>query len=106
MSEFVRGDYVQVERMPGVVCWVVGMEMEEFLPDPEHDCEAEGEEPGDCTYCAFWGSEPEHWERRPTGYLIVRMVGDDKDLQADPDDCTKVEPEEFCVACGQHGCRW
>ena len=45
---------------------------------------------------------------RPSGQIIVRMVGDDRRHVVDPDDCTVVDEDatDICYRCGQTGCGW
>jgi hypothetical protein len=106
MASFDVGSFVRVKSLQGMACWVVGLEMEEYLPEPFHDCVAEDFDPDDCPVCCHWGSDSEDWEMRPTGKLWVRMVGHDKTNAVDPDECEPIDEADFCSSCGQIGCRW
>lgn len=41
-----------------------------------------------------------------TGFLLMRMVGDDRAHVIDPDDVTPIEEDAFCHTCGSTGCHW
>lgn len=41
---------------------------------------------------------------RPTGRVLVVMVGDDVRTAVDPEDLTPIEDADYCSECGQIGC--
>lgn len=40
-----------------------------------------------------------------TGYIVARMIGDDRYFVFERDEITPIEREEFCSECGQIGCK-
>jgi hypothetical protein len=96
MSE-LTGKYVTVPWYRGVACYVRGP-VKVYEPD------------------VCYVSDPETGEEIPeeTGYgewvngdgsrLRLVMVGDDREFEADADECTLISDDDFCSDCGQVGC--
>lgn len=88
---FRRGDDVRSKRYPGIAMWVTGYATRD--PDPM------GWDPWDGPY-----------DERPkvVDYqtAVVRMVGDDRDIEIDIADLEPLDPDDFCPECGQIGCAW
>lgn len=71
---------VQVHGWEGVASEVIGPQT-----TPDEDTEWTGEEV-------------------ETGFVLVRMIGDDQLHAVSPDDVAPLDDDEFCGGCGQVGC--
>ena len=89
---YQRGDHVTVDHYPGIAFWYLGPETEDRVIEPDWD----GVDP--------WWLDENDIETVDTGRLLVRMVGDDRDIAVDPDDIHPLESDGFCPGCGQTGC--
>jgi len=101
---FSRGDHVRHRDWRGVAFWVVGPETEERVIEPDWDTLRDDD--GNPMDADVWWPEDDDFETVETGRLLVRMVGDDRDISADPDDLEPIDEDDYCSGCGQLGCGW
>lgn len=102
-----RADAYKVRGYNGIAFHVLGWQVEYGPTELECDeCGGKGEtrdgEP--CDYCQNgWITDLEPDDVR-TGRVIVRMVGDDRNIVIDESDLTAIERADYCGECGQIGC--
>ncbi len=105
LTDIRRGMLVQCTGYRGQACYVRRLET-----IPEHTCDDcgghgrfaetdDGDEP-ECSRCDGFGELPEEL----TGRVVLRMVQDDHDFLADPDDIAPIDDNSFCRECGSMGC--
>ena len=85
MTTLTRGDHVRHVNRPGIAMWFIG-----YLEHVEYD--------------EFDPGQPTITIDHDTA--IVRMVGDDRDLEVPYDELETISEDEFCGGCGQIGCAW
>lgn len=90
-----RGDYIKVAGFRGVACVYLGPGKRwvpaTYIAEDEDGAEYEAE------------SDEGEWESDDS-IARIRMVGDDRVYEVDPDDCTPLAEDAFCADCGQLGC--
>lgn len=95
MSE-LTGKCVTVPWYRGVACYVRGP-VKLYVPDISYAIDPEtGEES-----CEEFDGE---WIDGDGSRLRLVMVGDDREFEADADECTLLSDDDFCADCGQLGC--
>jgi hypothetical protein len=96
MSE-LTGKCVTVPWYRGVACYVRGP-VKVFEPYMAYYTDPEtGDEFEDYT-------DDGEWINGDGSRLRLVMVGDDREFEADADECTVISDDDFCSDCGQIGC--
>jgi hypothetical protein len=99
---YQRGDHVTVDHHPGVAFWVIGAETEDRVIEPDWDTLRDDH--GNPMDADVWWPDESDIETVDTGRLLVRMIGDDRDIAVHPSDVHPLESDGFCPGCGQTGC--
>jgi len=106
-------DAYSIKGYEGMAWRVLGWDVEQVYEEYSDECGYcrgsgyDEEEDQNCRNCNGQGEFLRHDEEptdRRTGFIVARMIGDDRNFVLDAGDVTPISREDYCGECGQIGC--